>query len=152
MARFNDGTFSNIACENVRAGLRKMYTKQIESGEEGFIENVRRCNCRVIVFKNGDIAVQSYSTVVAYYIDEYDTLYVLGYYSTTTSKHISIVRSMFSIRNVVWLYDRSDRDFIDTCRCKVRRSVNECLQIERGSNTAMLTEIARLNRIIGDRV
>lgn len=152
MARFNDGTFSNIARENVRAGLRKMYAKQIESGNERLIENVRRCNCRVIVFKNCDIAVQSYSTIVAYYIDKYDTLYVLDYYSTTTSKHISIVRSMFSIRNVVWLYDRNNKDFIDTSFCKVRRAVNECLQIVRGPNTAMLTEIARLNSIIGDRV
>lgn len=152
MSRFNDGMFSNIALENVRAGLRKMYARQIEKGDYGNSENVRRCNCRVIVFKNGDIAVQSYSTIVAYYIDKYDTLYVLDYYSTTTSKHISIVRSMFSIRNVVWLYNRADKDFIDSCLCKVRRSVNEHLQIERGSNTAMLTEIARLNRIIGDRV
>ena len=152
MSRFNDGTFSNIARENVRAGLRKMYAKQIESGDYGNVENVRRCNCRVIVFENGDMAVQSYSTIVAYYIDKYDTLYVLDYYSTTTSKHISIIRSMFSIRNVVWLYDRTDKDFIDTALCKVRRSINECLQIERGSNTAMLTEILRLNRIIGGRV
>lgn len=152
MARFNDGMFSNIARENVRAGLRRMYAKHLENGEGGSISNVRRCNCRVIVFKNGDIAVQSYSTIVAYYIDKYDTLYVLDYYSTTTSKHISIVRSMFSISNVVWLYDRTDKYFIVTRLCVVRRSVNECLQIERGSNTAMLEEIARLNRIIGDRV
>lgn len=152
MARFNDGTFSNIARENVRAGLRKMYEEQIKYSDNGVIVNIRRCNCRGIVFRNGDIAVQSYSTIVGYYIDKYDTLYVLDYYSTTTSKHISIVRSMFSISNVVWLYDRTDKDFIDTSLCKVRRSVNEYLQIERGSKTAMFVELARLNRIIGDRV
>lgn len=46
-------------------------------------------NCRVRVYDNGDLVLQSYATDVIYYDKAHDRVFCTGLYSMTTRKHIT---------------------------------------------------------------
>lgn len=49
----------------------------------------KSAQCRVRLYDNGDICLQSYNTDVIYYAHKTGFLYCTGTYSATTRKHIS---------------------------------------------------------------
>lgn len=68
-------------------------------------------NCRVRVYDNGDLVLQSYATDVIYYDKAHDRVFCTGLYSMTTRKHIGwFLREYPILRNLSYQDMRNSYD------------------------------------------
>ena len=58
--------------------------------------------------------VKSCSTIVAFYFPNDNSLYILGWYSQTTTTHITIFKKLFYVRTTYYLY-RTSRRILAEC-------------------------------------
>ena len=82
----------------------------------GQIEQLYYCKARIFIPDNSDfIILQSYITIVAAYQRTTDILWVFGYYSNTTAKHIAKFRNWIRYEyQTGWNYPKIVRLYNDS--------------------------------------
>ena len=95
----------------------------------GQIEQLYYCKARIFIPDNSDfIILQSYITIVAAYQRTTDILWVFGYYSNTTAKHIAKFRNWIRYEyQTGWNYPKIVRlyNFSKTGKRAARKNLDD---------------------------